>query len=69
VEFRCLKREILNHAIQLISQMSGSEVAVWNNRDTSSGGYKGNHKGERATTKRKGRLTMRAPTSASAPQS
>jgi hypothetical protein len=39
--------------------MSGSEVEVWNNRDTSSGGYKRNHKGERAATA-KGYLAIRA---------
>src|SRR6202795_1395767 len=41
--------------------MSGSEVEVWNNRDTSSGGYKRNNKGERAATA-KGYLAMRAAT-------
>jgi hypothetical protein len=41
--------------------MSGSKVEVWNNRDTSSGGYKQNHKGERAATA-KGHLAMRAAT-------
>ena len=30
--------------------MSGSEVEVWNNRDTSSGGYYRNDEGERAAT-------------------
>ena len=37
--------------------MSGSEVEVWNNRDTSSGGYQRNDEGERAATgKEHGRL-------------
>jgi hypothetical protein len=39
--------------------MSGSEVEVWNNRDTSSGGYKRNHERERAATA-KGDIAMRA---------
>ena len=34
-----LEARDLNHAIQLICPTSGSEVEVWTNRDTSSGGY------------------------------
>jgi hypothetical protein len=41
--------------------ISGSEIAVWNNRDTSSGGYNRNHERERAATA-KGHLAMRAAT-------
>jgi hypothetical protein len=41
--------------------ISGSEVEVWNNRDTSSGGYMRNDEGERAATA-KGYFAMRAAT-------
>jgi hypothetical protein len=41
--------------------MSGSEVEVWNNRDTSSGGFERNDEEERAATA-KGYLAMRAAT-------
>ena len=41
--------------------MPGSEVEVWNNRDTSSGGYYRNHEAERAATA-EGYLAMRAAT-------
>jgi len=34
-----LEARDLNHAIQTHFPMSGSEVEVWNNRDTPSGGY------------------------------
>jgi hypothetical protein len=40
---------------------SGSEVEVWNNRDTSSGGYKSNDERERAATA-KAYLAMRSAT-------
>jgi YCII-related domain-containing protein len=58
-----LEARDLNHAIELIPHfpMSGSEVAVWNNRDTSSGGFERNDQGERAATA-KGHLAMRAAT-------
>jgi hypothetical protein len=39
--------------------MSGSEVEVWNDRDTSSGGFERNDEEERAATA-KGYLAMRA---------
>jgi hypothetical protein len=54
-----LEARDLNHAIQLIS-MSGSEVEVWNNRDSSSGRHERNHEGERAATA-KGFLSTSAP--------
>src|SRR5664280_661812 len=41
--------------------MSGSEVEVWTNRDTSSGGFERNDEEERAATA-KGHLAMRAAT-------
>src|ERR1700685_1859863 len=54
-----LEARDLNHAIQL--PMSGSEVEVWNNRDTASGGHYRNDQGERAATAQ-GYLAMKAAT-------
>jgi hypothetical protein len=47
---------------------SGSEVEVWNNRDTSGGGYQRNDQGERATTA-KGHPAIRAATTVSTRES
>ena len=56
-----LEARDLNHAIQLDLPISGSEVELWNYRDTSSGGYQGIDEGKRATPA-KADLALRAAT-------
>jgi len=45
--------------------MSGSEVAMWNHRDTSRRGYKRNHQGEREAAAPNGYFVLRAHNSIS----